>query len=227
MSNPFDVFDSADALVLNQARMDHLESLQLTIKGKNVLDVGCGVGHFSKWWVDRGAHVTALDARIENIQETRKRCPQVTAWCMDIERNALPFPPAPFDVVFCYGLLYHLSKPALALENIRKACSGMLLLETIMLDSWDAELMMVSENPAVSNQGMDRISCRPSWIWLSQALRSVGFPNLYATVGYPQHPDFQCEFMNSKKWHHGDINFRRIVVASVAPLGRMPGLVTL
>lgn len=228
MSNPFEVFDSADALVLNQARMYHLESLNLTIKGKSVLDVGCGVGYFSNWWVERKAHVTALDARIENIRETRQRCPQATAWCMDIERHSLPCPPAPFDIVFCYGLLYHLSKPAVALENLRKACSGILLLETIVLDSWDAELMMVPENCEVRNQGMDRMSCRPSWTWLCQALRSVGFTNLYAPVDIiPQHPDFRWEVMNSKTWQHGDINFRRIIVASVAPLEQMPGLVAL
>ena len=39
------VFDTPGALALNAARMDHLESLGLSLKGKRALDLGCGVGH--------------------------------------------------------------------------------------------------------------------------------------------------------------------------------------
>lgn len=240
LSNPFDVFDSADALVLNQARMDHLESLNLTIKGKSVLDVGCGVGYFSQWWLDRGANVMAIDARPENVLETMRRVPSNSECsmvpCSIEERHLfairpgypfrlLPDQPKNYDIVFCYGLLYHLTKPAVALENMRKACKGILLLETIVLDSWDAELLMVAEDSSVRNQGLHPTACRPSWGWLCQALRSVGFEHLYATLEVPRHPDFTWVSMNSKDWRSGIVNYRRIILASVAPMGRQAGLV--
>ncbi|MEG4231949.1 hypothetical protein QUA40_07540 [Microcoleus sp. Pol11C3] len=35
-----------------------------------------------------------------------------------------------FDIVYCYGLLYHLQKPTQAIEFMARRCQKMLLLET-------------------------------------------------------------------------------------------------
>ena len=39
-----------------------------------------------------------------------------------------------FDTIFAFGLLYHLRHPLLALETLRKSCSGTLYIETAILD---------------------------------------------------------------------------------------------
>jgi 2-polyprenyl-3-methyl-5-hydroxy-6-metoxy-1,4-benzoquinol methylase len=40
-----------------------------------------------------------------------------------------------FDIVHCLGLLYHLENPLAALKNLHRVCDGVLLLETIIVDS--------------------------------------------------------------------------------------------
>ena len=41
-----------------------------------------------------------------------------------------------FDVVFCFGVLYHLKHPLLALEKISEVCDGALYIETASLDEY-------------------------------------------------------------------------------------------
>ena len=69
------VFDSQDAIAINRARLAHLDSLDLPLSRKSVLDVGCGVGHLSRFFVERGCRVTCVDGRRENIDALQLRYP--------------------------------------------------------------------------------------------------------------------------------------------------------
>ena len=59
------VFDTPGALALNAARMDHLESLGLPLKGKRALDLGCGVGHLGIRLQQMGCSVLCVDGRAQ------------------------------------------------------------------------------------------------------------------------------------------------------------------
>lgn len=48
-------------------------SLLPDIKGKKVLDAGCGPGAYSKWLVRHGANVSAIDASPKMLEHARKR----------------------------------------------------------------------------------------------------------------------------------------------------------
>jgi SAM-dependent methyltransferase len=48
-------------------------SLLPDVTGKKVLDAGCAAGWYTKWLVDHGAHVTALDFSENMIEMTAKR----------------------------------------------------------------------------------------------------------------------------------------------------------
>jgi ubiquinone/menaquinone biosynthesis C-methylase UbiE len=48
-------------------------SLLPDVNGKNVLDAGCAAGWYSKWLLDHGASITALDFSPNMIKMTRKR----------------------------------------------------------------------------------------------------------------------------------------------------------
>jgi len=48
-------------------------SLLPPVAGKQVLDAGCAAGWYSKWLLDNGAHVTAIDFSPSMITMTKKR----------------------------------------------------------------------------------------------------------------------------------------------------------
>ncbi|HWR42111.1 class I SAM-dependent methyltransferase [Sporomusa sp.] len=48
-------------------------SLLPCVKGKKVLDAGCAAGWYSKWLIEQGAEVTALDFSPNMIEMTKKR----------------------------------------------------------------------------------------------------------------------------------------------------------
>jgi SAM-dependent methyltransferase len=48
-------------------------SLIEEVDGRNILDAGCGPGVYSKWLLDRGAQVVAIDANKRMLSHARKR----------------------------------------------------------------------------------------------------------------------------------------------------------
>jgi len=84
------------------------------IRGKLVLDVGCGAGRFSEIALDYGACVVAVDYSnaIEACYENHFKKPNFFALQGDV--NNLPFEPGKFNFVFCLGVLQHT-------PNVKKA----------------------------------------------------------------------------------------------------------
>src|SRR5580658_2721919 len=146
---------------INHARMEHLKSLGLPIDGKSVLDVGCGVGHLAQFFVERGCRTVCLDARSENIQRLRALYPTLEAAVANVESDRLATFGV-FDIVFCYGLLYHLANPLAGLANLAQACGELLLLETVICDSALPVCRLADETSETPNQVVGGIGCRPT-----------------------------------------------------------------
>src|SRR5207249_7328946 len=117
-THPFWGFLESDALAINKARLDHLASLQLPIDGKSVLEVGAGIGMLTGFFEDRGCKVLSTDARSENVAEIKRRHPARQVATLDLERPEDIARFDRFDIVFCYGTLYHLAAPEPALEAL-------------------------------------------------------------------------------------------------------------
>jgi SAM-dependent methyltransferase len=211
-----ETFDTDAARAINLARMGHLESLGLTLDGKTVLDVGSGVGHLAQFFVGRGCRVVSVDARTSNIESLRSRYPGLEARVLDVESEPLGTLGS-FDVVFCYGLLYHLEDPLAALRNIASVCDGTLLLETIICDASEPVLVLVDES-VVSNQALSGLACRPSPAYVTMALNRVGFPYVYAPREPPDHPEFRFEWRNDLAHVREGRNLRCVFVASRSEL---------
>jgi 2-polyprenyl-3-methyl-5-hydroxy-6-metoxy-1,4-benzoquinol methylase len=111
------VCDSPEALALNEARMRHLESTGLDLAGKRVLDVGAGVGHLAARLLKMGCSVFCVEGRPGNVASMRARYPQLQGAVGSVETEPLSrF--GEFDVVFSYGLLYHLENPLHSIWNM-------------------------------------------------------------------------------------------------------------
>ncbi|MCU0227924.1 MAG: tRNA 5-methoxyuridine(34)/uridine 5-oxyacetic acid(34) synthase CmoB [Bryobacterales bacterium] len=124
------------------------------LDGKRVLDVGAWDGYWTFEALRRGAReVVAIDDfsdYLGSLKEEDRKAWQTFDLCRDalgytepqcqrrelsiyeISREAL----GEFDVVFAFGLLYHLRYPLLALDLMSKVCTGELYVESAILDDF-------------------------------------------------------------------------------------------
>lgn len=208
------VFDQPHGSEINSARMDHLGSLGLELSARTVLEVGAGLGYLTSFFEERGCRVLSTDARRVNVDEHRRRAP-----ARRVERADLSVPGSherfgAFDVVFCYGTLYHLSDPALAIQELARACRHLLLLETCVWPEDNGQVNEVAEPGDALDQSIEGRGCRPARDWVLAELRKH-FAHVYVSASQPDHPDFPL------RWPvlHTDRNTRSIFVASREPIG--------
>jgi SAM-dependent methyltransferase len=204
-------FDTDAALALNEARLAHLASLELPIDGRRVFEVGAGVGRLTGFFIDRGCSVVVTEARSENVAELRRRLPRVDVREADVEESLEDL--GRFDVVFCYGVLYHLESPLRALRNMAAVCDDLLLIETMVCDSRDAVLRLEDETKSV-NQALRGLAHRPSPSYLALALNRVGFDHVYAATDPPDHLDFRFSWLDNLDTARDGALLRGVFVAS-------------
>jgi tRNA (mo5U34)-methyltransferase len=108
-----------------------------------VLDIGCAEGFFSFEAERRGAkEIVAIDPwpgsiRRFNICKAALNS-HATAFLTNIyDLNPQRF--GTFDLVMCFGVLYHLRHPLLALERVFSVCSGTLLLQSTGYEGSDTD----------------------------------------------------------------------------------------
>lgn len=188
------VFDMPHAESFSTARQDFLgaklpqliESLSL----KTALDAGCGIGHFSAFLAEQGFDVTAFDGRHENVAEAQQRVPTVTFHVTDVEDASSVARLGSFDLVLCFGLLYHLENPFLALANLYAATRSVLLLETIRIPGRAPAIRLIDESHT-EDQGLRLIGMCPSDSAVAAMLYRVGFSTVYRFSNFPQHDEFR------------------------------------
>jgi ubiquinone/menaquinone biosynthesis C-methylase UbiE len=96
------------------------------VKGKNVLDFGCGSGRFSKIMAESGAHVTALDISEHQIElANRINAHKNITYEIGNESNLCKFQDSSFDLVLLNMVFPTLSDTEEA-ENIIKEISRVL-----------------------------------------------------------------------------------------------------
>lgn len=91
------------------------------VRGKRLLDLGCGAGESSVYFALNGARVDAVDISPEFIAVLRRLAARhgVEIASRIAPAEALPFPDATFDLVFGNGVLHHVELVP-ALKEIRR-----------------------------------------------------------------------------------------------------------
>ena len=192
-TSPEDAFLSYHYQRHNQRRLEHLASLGLNLAGSTVLEVGAGIGDHTSFFIDRQCQVVSTDARTENLEILRRRYPNLRVRHLDLDCPDATTINGLFDVVYCYGLLYHLNRPIEAIEFMACHCRKMLMLETCV-SFGDGELMNPCNEPAENpTQSVSGQGCRPTRKWVYNQLRRH-FAFVYMPITQPNHEEFPIDW---------------------------------
>jgi len=196
-SIPFMAFLSTHYIRHNARRLEHLAALRLPLSGKSVVEFGAGVGDHTSFFLDRGCNVLATDARVGNLELLAKRFihhphrERVRTRQLDVEQ---PFElEQRFDVVHCYGLLYHIADAATALSQMTACCDGIFLLETKTDPRSGIAAQYGTEASSEGYHSFSGTNFRPSREWL-HAEMSKHFAHVYWPISQPAHEEFARDF---------------------------------
>jgi hypothetical protein len=213
MNDPFSQFHADHYLRHNQRRLEHLATLGLPLAGRTVLEVGAGIGDLTGFFLDRGCPVLSTEGRPENYELLRTRFDWMETRLLDLDHPDEDFDPRT-EIVFCYGVLYHLRRPAEALSFLARACTSLMLLETCVAFGADERLEIVDEPKEDASQALSGRGCRPTRLWVFRRLCEL-FPYVYVPVTQPWHPEFPIDWTRPPA--EGELR-RAIFVASRGPL---------
>jgi methyltransferase, putative len=154
---------------------DHLGSL----KGKTILDVGCGNGYHCWRMLGAGAErVIGIDPSprfVVQFYMVKHFLPTAPVDVLPIGIEALPAKLEAFDMTFSMGVLYHRRSPMDHLYELRDTLrpSGRLVLETLVIDGGLGEVLVPPERYAKMNNVWFLPSVPTLLAWLSKC----GFEN--------------------------------------------------
>ena len=127
--------DSYTGTTISRDRLTRMLGGDLAIlRGKNVLEAGCGAGRFTEILLAAGANVFAVDlsSAVEaNYDNCRHLIDGANYFVCQADIRSLPLAPAQFDIVLCAGVIQHTPNPE---ETIAALCSqvkpgGMLVID--------------------------------------------------------------------------------------------------
>ena len=97
------------------------------IKGKKVLEIGCGTGNHTKLIAEQGCQLTAIDITPKAVVLTKKRLDlwNLKANVLQMDAENMSFSDSIFDFIWSWGVIHHSSNPeAIVAEMARVLKKG-------------------------------------------------------------------------------------------------------
>jgi 2-polyprenyl-3-methyl-5-hydroxy-6-metoxy-1,4-benzoquinol methylase len=90
------------------------------VSGKQVLEIGCGMGTHAEMLLRNGARLTAIDQTALAVESTRRRLElkQLDARVLQQDAETLTLPDRSFDVVWTWGVIHHSSSTEQCVSEI-------------------------------------------------------------------------------------------------------------
>ena len=152
----------------------------------SVLDVACHCGILALEFGEVGfGSVKGLDLRHQNIRQAEFLkstfvCPNVS---FEVE-NARNLKGHKADVVFCGGLLYHVTFPVELMTDLFNATGKFLVFDSVSQNHpWSGFHIIDEKDIHRTLDGDNRIELMPTYRAIIDLLRSVGFAEIYEILG--------------------------------------------
>jgi FkbM family methyltransferase len=219
-ASPATIFDQKHYVDLIEARGELIRKVVPQLRSvlglATALDVGCGLGFFAQILNECKLKVVGVDGRQTNIDEARRRYPNLAFERGDIEDSTI-LQLGAFDFVLCFGLLYHLENPLRAIRHLRALTGKVLLLESMCLPS-EEPFVLLREERSLDDQSLTNLAFYPSEGCIVKMLYGCGFSSVYQVSPLPDHDDFRETSENRRA--------RTVIVAGSEDL-KLPGLIRL
>lgn len=193
MSNSRTIFDQQHYDALNDARrravQEILTDLIPALGLRTAIDLGCGPGHFTEQLHKLGLDVLGVDGREQNVEEAKRRYPHLkfeVADAQELNTRAI----GSFDLVFCFGLIYHLENPFRVIRSVAEICSQVAMVEGMVYPSHEPVLVLIDE-PHLDDQGLNYLAYYPSEASLVKMLLSAGLVHCYLPKEPPAHDNYR------------------------------------
>ncbi|MGH7768852.1 MAG: class I SAM-dependent methyltransferase [Candidatus Binatia bacterium] len=150
-----------------------------SLKGKRILDMACNSGFWSIQCALLGAEVVGFDGRPELIEQSNLI--KSIVGVRNVEFRVLDFwdlsPQSmggTFDIVFNFGLLYHLPKPVEALQLTKSMARENILLDTAVYRTKKPVIRLEWEEPDdIRNATRSGVVARPSKASIEMMLKHI------------------------------------------------------
>jgi len=151
---PFNIFGiNIDAEWQSNLKWNRLKNYITDLKGRTVLDVGCGNGYYIYRMLGAGAnYVFGVDpSQLFTMQfnAIKQYIPTIPATILPLRCEEMPIDAfvenaVQFDTVFSMGILYHRKKPLQHLHELKRClkAGGELVMETLIIESDEEEILM-------------------------------------------------------------------------------------
>lgn len=94
----------------------------------NVVEIGCGIGHYLREMILRGIRPTGVDVVFSKLWLARKFvAPTARLVCCDVNRG-LPFEDEGFDAAFCHDAFYFLTEKRFIASELSRVTDGPILI---------------------------------------------------------------------------------------------------
>jgi len=150
-----DSFDSVVNMYDTYKRLDvvYRELLTEDIKGKALLDAGCGTGWFSQAAAARGARVTSMDVGSELLKIVAQKCVSKRV-IGDLMK--MPFKAKSFDIVVSSEVIEHVTDPRKAISEMYRVLKpGGILIITTPNRFWYFSLLIANALKIRPYQGLE------------------------------------------------------------------------
>lgn len=178
---PFNVFGiEIDTEWRSDMKWDRLADAITPLKGRRVLDIGCGSGYHCWRMLGAGARlVVGIDPYllfVMQYQAMRSFIGDVPAYVLPLGIEDLPDNLEGFDTVFSMGVLYHRKSPFAHLGRLKDLLrvGGELVLETLVIEG-DENAVLVPEDRYAK---MRNVWFIPSPAALTRWLQRCGFKDI-------------------------------------------------
>lgn len=127
----YDIFNESTRLSSKATQVEFLTTVRNIEKflkpGMKILDLGAGTGEYSLYFAKKGFEVTAIELVEKHVKEIKEKCEKDMKLSI-FQGNALNIDSIKdnsYDIVLCFGPLYHLSKiedRMKCIEQVKRVC---------------------------------------------------------------------------------------------------------
>jgi tRNA (mo5U34)-methyltransferase len=151
------------------------------LRGRDILDVGCGNGYHCLRMLGEGADsVIGIDPYLLSVYQfqvvTGFLNEDIPAWVLPIKMEQFPANIKYFDTTFSLGVLYHRRSPFDHLYELRDSLrsGGEVVLETLVINGREGDVLVPEDRYAK----MRNVWFIPSELTLERWLKRSGFRNI-------------------------------------------------